>query len=408
MAKQYGSSPISGVHLKNCNFESFHQSPASGSNPNRPVTRLICVAEGGIEYDNVRLDGELYSPPSKSVQINSLIFTNSSTGEAREISAAEDLKKLIEESRTDGTEWDISIKAKVEGFDYKGKHYNIGDSIDNSTYTGPLGGAPRNPSTILEKYNGGVLYVNGQSPHIQDADREFPYYKSSGIPAYEAFVRVNTNSPVNDWTTDTETADTGPNYVIDLRTPGRVTSLGDGEYLIKLRENVAMGGTTPGRAAGFNSLNKVEVVVRNGLFNEDQDFVFFSAIPRVTGSLITPSAGTLTLTFDQAIDAATLKDAQISVTDSVSGAAVTLDTSSPQLSDDKMNVTYALPFTVNKSATYSLRLNDLTSKVLGHIEGNVPLGSSDNGGGSSGCDTGAAFFLAALGLAAAGLLGKKK
>jgi hypothetical protein len=400
MGKQYGSSPISGVHLKNCVFEGFHQSPASGANPNRPVTNLVCVEEGGIDYDNVRLDGELYSPPAKSVRISKLIFTNASTGEARDILTPEHIEALIKESRRGKTSWDISAVAEIKGFDYKGKHYDVSDTIDNSTYSGPLGGAARNPSVMPEKYNGGVLYVNGRSPHVKEEDKEFPHYKASGMPAYEAFVRVGTNIPVNDWTTDSETFETGPNYAVDLRAPGRVAHIGGNEYLIKLREDVAMGGTTPGRASGFNSLNKVEIVVRNALYNEDQDFVFYSALPRITGTSLDPAKRAFTVNFDRPMKGVDISPWKFSLS---TGAGALIAMSGGEWSGDGASVAYTISGAVSPDGAYSFNAFDPTSQFMSY-RGGVRLtgagGEERDGGG--GCDAGyaGAAFIAAAATAA--------
>lgn len=404
MAKQYGNSPISGIHFKDCTFEGFYQSPNNASNPNRPVTNLIAIAEGGIEYDNVLIDGQLYQPPEKSATINKLILTRSSDpSDVREITKPEDIQALINESRTGADKnWDISIVAKVDGFDYKGKHYDISDTIENSTYSGPLGGASqRETATLLEKHNGGVLYVNGRSPFISDADREYPYYKASGIPAYEAFVRVNSRhtvgstNNVNDWGIDVETFDVGPNYVVDLRTPGRVTSLGDGEYLIKLRENVNMGNDYTVRA-GVIMLSKVEVVLRNALYPDDQDFVFYSALPTITGTKIDVSKKLFVMNFDRPMNPGYLSDlANLDIKLSANGSAVSIDNTGVW-SDDGTSVSYNILETVDTAKFYTVDAFDPTSKVLSY-RGNVPTiganpnpdpnpdsGSGDQGGSAGG------------------------
>jgi hypothetical protein len=382
MAKQYGNSPVNGIHFKDCTFNGFHQSPGNGENPNRPVTNLMSIAEGGIEYDNVRIDGELYQPPEKSSNINRLIFTRSGDpGDVRIISKPEDIEALIKESRAAGAagmNWDISVLAKVDGFDYKGKHYGITDTIADSTYEGPLGGAAaRQTATLLEKHNGGVLYVNGRSPFIKDEDREYPYYRASGMPAYEAFVRVNsrhtvgTINNVNDWGTDVETFDVGPNYVVDLRTPGRVTPQGNGEYLIKLRENVNMGNDYTIRA-GVIMLSKVEVVLRNALYPEDQDFVFYSALPMITGTSIDAAKRLFVVSYDRPMNPKYLSDLEgLEFKLAADGTAVPAENTGVW-SEDGRSISYKILETVDPDKYYTVDAFDPTSRVLSY-RGNVPL-----------------------------------
>gem|GEM_PF-1600064 len=375
IAKQYGNSPINGVHFKDCNFDGFHQSPGNAGNPNRPVTNLMCIAPGGIEYDNVIIDGQLYQPPQKSSDINTLIFTRSSDpSDVRIITKPEELEALILESRTAADKnWDISIVAKVDGYDYKGKHYTIGDTIENSTYTGPLGDSSF--AGMEDKYNGGTLYVN-RSPFIRDEDRRYPYYRANGMPAYEAFVRVNSNhsgeaTAANDWGTASETFDMGPNYVIDLRMPGRVTSLGDGEYLIKLRENVNMGSTYTIRAGVF-TLSKVEVVLRNALYPDDQDFVFYSAIPMITKTEIDASKKLFVVSYDRPMNPkylAGLEELDFDL--AADGSAVSIE-SAGAWSDDGRSISYKILDAVDPGKYYTVDAFDPTSRVLSY-RGNVPV-----------------------------------
>ena len=380
MAKQYGNSPVNGIHFKDCNFDGFHQSPGNTEFPNRPVTNLMCIAEGGIEYDNVRIDGQLYQPPKRTSDIQTLIFTRTSDPtDVRIISKPEDIEALINESRTAADKnWDISVVAKVDGYDYKGKHYGITDTIENSTYSGPLGGASsRQTETLLEKHNGGVLYANGRSPFIKDEDREYPYYKSSGLPAYEAFVRVNarhtvgTTNNVNDWGTDAETFDVGPNYVIDLRTPGRVTAMENGEYLIKLRENVNMGNDYTVRA-GVIMLSKVEVVLRNALYTDDQDFVFYSARPMITETKIDASEKLFVVTYDRPMNPtylSTLESLDFKV--AADGTAVAVEDTGVW-SEDGRSISYKVLDAVAPEKYHTVDAFDPTSRVLSY-RGHVPV-----------------------------------
>ena len=367
MAKQYGHSPISGFHFKDCRFDGFYQSPNNPDNPNRPVTNLICVEEGGIQYDNVTVNGQLYQPPRKSSQIKSLIFTNvSDDNDVRVIAKPEDIRDLINESRANTSmRWNISVVAKVDGFEYKGKRYNITDTIENSTYTGPLSGG----TGVQEHYNGGTLYTTGRSPYISDDDKVFPYYKVSGMPAYEAFVRVNsrhtigTTNNVNDWGTNVETYDVGPNFVIDLRTPGRVASMGNNEYLIKLRDNVDMGNPYAIRT-GVITLNKVEVVLRNALYTDDQDFVFYSALPRIIGTKINAYKNFFVVDFDRPLTNADIADLDFKLQTSEL-EAVTL-ASSGQWSADGRSVSFAIAGAVDSNEKYTLDAFDPTSEVLSY------------------------------------------
>ncbi len=377
MAKTYGSSPISGLHFKDCTFEGFYQSPSNAENPNRPVTNLICLADGGIEYDNVVFDGQLYQPPANTTQITSLTFTRSSDPtDVRVISSPEAFDALVEESRADEDSlWDIAITAKVDGFDYNGKHYGITDTIENSTYTGPLGSDfDGRAEKLLEKHNGGTLYINGASPYIRDEDREYPYYRVNGLPAYEAFVRVNTahetqDGTIKDWGTSPSTFDVGPNYVIDLRTPGRVTPLENGEYLIKLRENVDMGNPYTIRE-GVITLNKVEVVLRNALFTDDQDFVFYSALPMVTQATI--EGQQLVMRYDRPMSADALgKFDSLILSLSADGKALSIDENGVW-SEDGMSVSYTILDSIDPQQYHTVDTFDPTSQVLSY-RGFVPV-----------------------------------
>lgn len=371
MAKAYGSAPLSGIHFKDCEFEGFAQSPSNKEHPNRPVTNLMCVTPNGIEFDNVKVDGEIYNPPAQTEKITKLIFTASDNpNEVRTVEKPEDIEEIIKESRAaNGKNWDISIVAEINGFDYKGKHYTVGDTIENSTYEGPLDGAPR--GSILELINGGTLYVDGKSPYIKDADKRYPYYRESGIPAYEAFVRVNTQQNVGtqenvrDWGTSTETQDAGPNFVVDLRTPGRVSSLGGNTYAIKLRENVNMGDEYKIREPIL--LSKVEVTLRNGLFTDDQDFVFYTATPMITKTEIDLNNNALVVTYDRKMypdRVAELKALDISL--AADGKSVKI-ASDGKWSSDGRSISYAMEgAAADAGKYYTVDAFDKTSTVLSY------------------------------------------
>ncbi|MCL2146638.1 MAG: glycosyl hydrolase family 28 protein, partial [Synergistaceae bacterium] len=375
VAKQYGSSPVSGIHIKDCDLSGFYQSPNNPDNPNRPINNISSLVEGGISYDNVRIDGELYQPPAKSSTIKSLIFTNLlNTNDVRVVSKPEDLKTIIDESRANTSlRWDISIVAKVDGFDYKGRRYSINDTIENSTYSGPL---DNTGSGVHEHYDGGTNYTEGRSPHIKDEDKRYPYYRVSGMPAYEAFVRVNsrhtigTTNNVQDWYANPSIShvDAGPNYVIDLRTPGRVTPMGNSEYLIKLRENVDMGNTYAIRT-GVPILNKIEVVLRNALFTDDQDFVFYSALPRITGTKIDAVKNLFVVDFDRPMNNAAIATLSLKLT--ADGLVVPVNLIG-QWSSDGASVSFNVLDSIDAGKFYTIDAFDPTSKVLSY-RGIVPI-----------------------------------
>jgi polygalacturonase len=370
VGKQYGSSPISGIHFKDCDFRGFRQSPDSAAHPNRPVNNVICVADGGIEYDNVLIDGELYQPPEKSSIINSLIFTKSSDpSDVRVISKPEDIEALINESRAAGStgmNWDISIVAKVEGYEYKGKHYNISDTIANSTFVDTWAGSNH-------AYRNGMT-ANVDGPNIRYADTQFPYYRVNGMPAYEAFVRVNTNFPANDWYVTSGTWDGGPCYVVDLRMPNRVTPMkdvGDDVYLIKLRENVRMGTSQQLRPEVYTQ-NKVEVVLRNALYPEDQDFVFYSALPMITGTSIDAGKQLFKVGFDRPMNPKYLSDLEgLDFKVAADGTAVALEKTGVW-SEDGKSISYKILETVDPDMYYTVDAFDPTSSVLSY-RGQIPL-----------------------------------
>ena len=358
-AKQYGSSPISDIHFKDCDFAGFYQSPNSPKFPNRPVTNIMCTTEEGVQYNNVKIDGELYQPPKKSVEIKKLIFTETTTGESVLITKPEDIEYIINSSRLTGGIWDVSIVARIDGYSYKGANYGIGDSIPNSTYTAtqPSGG----------------IYNISQNTNIRSADNTYPYYRVNGMPAYEAFVRVGSNYPANDWGTNSGTGDCGPRWVSDMRVT-EYSPLGDNEYLIWLRRGLDMGRTTPGRAPGFNSLNKVEVVVRNALFNEDQDFVFYSALPRVI-KMEFESTDTITVTYDRPMtnNLSLLADAKIKIIDDL-GNTYEVNLSAAQWNQDGTSVSYKVPAALtplDPNRTYSGRLDDRERRVLSYFQGTI-------------------------------------
>ncbi|MCL2164735.1 MAG: glycosyl hydrolase family 28 protein, partial [Oscillospiraceae bacterium] len=364
--KQYGSSPINGIHFKDCDFRGFRQSPNSPNHPNRPVNNVICAVEGGITYDNVLIDGEPYQPPAKSSTIKSLLFTRTGTSDIREVTNDEELKAIIDESRNaSGMNWDIAIVAKVEGFDYKGKRYNIFDTIENSTFTDSWAGSNHAYRNSLTGTNDG--------PNLRYADSQYPYYRVNGMPAYEAFVRVGSNSPFADWYVTSGTWDGGPCYVIDLRMPGRVIPMGNNEYLIKLRENVNMGTNTPGRVTGFNALNKVEIILRNALYPEDQDFVFYSHIPRIKATSINVDKKLFTVTFDRPMNTPEYLAllAPLDYKLNSDGSIVPIGYVG-QWSADGTSVSYSIPGTIDASKRYTIDAFDPTSKVLSY-RGVVPV-----------------------------------
>ena len=371
VGKQYGSSPISGIHFKDCDFRGFRQSPNSAGHPNRPVNNVICVEDGGIEYDNVRIDGELYQPPENTSLINRLVFTKSSDPtDVRFITKPEEIEALINESRAAGAtgmDWDISIVAKVEGYDYKGKHYGISDTIENSTFVDTWQGSNH-------AYRTGMT-TNVDGPNIRYADAQYPYYRVNGMPAYEAFIRVNTNFPANDWYVTSGTWDGGPCYVVDLRMPGRVTpmppSAGEDLYLIKLRENVRMGTSQQIRAGVFTQ-NKVEVVLRNALYPEDQDFVFYSAFPMITEAKIDTAKNLFVVSFDRPMNPKYLSALEgLNYKLAADGTAISIEEAG-MWSEDGRSISYKIIETVDPEKYYTVDAFDPTSSVLSY-RGQIPL-----------------------------------
>jgi polygalacturonase len=150
----------------------------------------------------------------------------------------------------------------------------------------------------------------------------------------------------------------GLGSAVSLNGNGVVTDLGDGLYRVRVSANANLGTAT-----------RLEVVVRNALYTEDQDFTYFSLRPAVAG--LSLRGEWLTVQFDRAINTARAGRVILS------GGASAVD---PVWNEEGTRLTYALEG-ITSGEIYNVSVGDFadgSGKVMRTYDTALAAASMDD------------------------------
>ncbi|MDR1378335.1 MAG: Ig-like domain-containing protein [Synergistaceae bacterium] len=208
-ARHYGYTPIKNVNIRDCNFDFTNADLGITA----ALNNIICGTD--INFENVTVNGNLYTSPERSVEIVKL-----------EVG-------------------DVEITGDLQLADITGTQVIYATVFASKDLTGTI------PSTNNAAYQS--------------------YYQSY----------LSTESSLG--------------TLVNFTADGVVTPLGNNLYKVRVSRD---GGVD------LTNATRLEVVVRNALFTEDQDFKFFSFHPQVASAVINPTdlrngKGQLIINFDR-------------------------------------------------------------------------------------------------------------
>jgi hypothetical protein len=125
-------------------------------------------------------------------------------------------------------------------------------------------------------------------------------------------------------------------------------------------------GTSQQLRAGVFTQNKVEVVLRNALYPEDQDFVFYSAIPMITETKIDAFKNLFVVSYDRPMNPKYLSNlSELGFKMAADGSPVPIENIGVW-SDDGRSISYKILETIDPEKYYTVDAFDPTSRVLSY------------------------------------------